>query len=197
MQLYETPHSIESGLYYKQFLQQRGGLPHFTGRVHVRTQKGLGLSGGGFFTKLIPMGLITKKIGQAVVPKLIKAVPTEVGKRIVKRVAPKLVRSAVYNARDVMSGKKDVVGAVKDTVWKNRGKILRDAYEAATGEKVVRASKRKAPRKAPKYKRRKKRMKLFGGNLIPTSRVTSQSTRGVQKKKTNYLYGDVFDRLSS
>ena len=195
LQLFETPHQVRPGLYYKQFLTQQGGMPHFAGRIHVRPFRGMGLTGGSFLTKLIPMNLIANKIGKAVMPKVLSAIPSATGRRIVQRVGPKLLKSALYNARDVFTGKKDVKTAMKDTVIRNTDGIIKDTLEAATGQKW-----RKGP--APPRKRRKpppkrvpgKRIKMSGKGFMSTSRDKSALARG-KKQGITYLYDDVFNRI--
>lgn len=179
IQLYETPHKIPPGLYRKQFIQH-GGMPHFSGRIHVRPYRGMGLTGGSFFSKLAPIGHVIKKLGRTILP---------IGKEIVKKIGPKLLESAAVNAHDVMSGKKKILSAVKDTVLKNKNELIGDVLEVASRHARKRQHGKGGRRSSSK------RRKIHGGGVMSINRARSALARG-QLKKTNYMYGDVFDRLS-
>ena len=215
-QTFEERHAVPKGLYYKQFMQ-KGGLPHFAGRIHTRPQRGLGLStGGNVFSSLIPLGLklgksvlpktliagVGKRIVKKMAPKIVKSVisntPTKIGKRVMKRVAPRLVNSAIDNMASVVTGQKKMKGALKDTLWQNRH-LVGEAIDAAanpglTGRKPKKT--RPSGKRKPLKKKKRRRMypRIWGGGLINTATPNKTRPRG-QNKGSNYMYGDVFDRL--
>lgn len=186
--MYEEIHKIPTNLYYQQFIQQ-GGLQHFSGRIHSRSQRGIGLSGGNFLTRLLPLGSIVKGIGRAIIPTIFKT-----GKHIAKEVGPHIMKSAVNNIGHVVSGRKKLKGALKDTLRDSGKELLNTAVHQ--GRSAMSSARKRKSTGSVTSRIKKKRKVLKGGGLMRTNRKNIHSARG-KKKKTNYMYGDVFDQLNT
>ncbi len=89
---------------------QRGGFPVFRGRRRLR--------GAGLGSLLSSIGL---SFGRNILRKL-----PSIGKRVIKSVGPQILNAAMEGGKDVISGRKKIKRAFKDTVKKHGRKIAKN-----------------------------------------------------------------------
>ena len=177
MQTYQRPHTVPNDLYRRMILsRQRGGLPHFRGRVHFRQQRGLGL-GASLFT-----------LARNVVPCLMTSTAGQIGKSVLKQMVPAVIDSVVSGGKDLASGKKKFKNVVQDTLKANRKKLANVAMKEVIRHAVHPANRRTKIRKAEKKKQK-------GGTLMSTKGQSRLTKRNQKNPMTNYAYSDIFSQL--
>jgi hypothetical protein len=169
--------------------RKKGGLPTFKGKIYIPTyqqqqrQRGFGLF-GSLFRALAP-----------------------IGKSFLKAAGKDLITDGAAGLQDVLSGRKSVKGAVRQTIKKQGKNFMKNAAAATKrgGRKKKTkkgGTKRKTKKGGAKRKSKKSSKKKKGGNLkVKINKkkvglqVKAKKTKRKQKSKTSSESGDIFGKI--